>query len=256
MPRYPKDLLMFIQGLHSKKDRMGMGNSYVRVFVDKPWVLKVFYNQQQGLREIAVLSWLHEQHIPVPQIIHVTKTKTRVYLLMTKFEGLMSCDPSLMQHPKKVIDVLSTGIKLLQKIDINDCPFPLKISDRLKMAKAYLDRGEVDMNTWDPEIIQGRFQTPYELYDYLVTHQPKEDLVFVHGDYCLPNIFIQDHRLEGFIDLGLAGIADKHLDIALCMRSIKYNFRTDRYKDLLYQLFDFDIDETKIDYYLLLDELF
>ncbi len=256
MPRYPKAIQKTIQNLHYTKDTIGMGNSHVRVFTDKPWVLKVFYDQAQGLREIAILKWLITQYIPVPEIIMVEKTKKRVYLLMTKLEGLMSCDPSMMKNPDMVITVLAEGIKQLQKININDCPFPLKISDRLKIAKAYLDRGEVDMDTWDSDIIKGRFQTPQELYDYLHAHQPDEDLVFVHGDYCLPNIFIKDQKLAGFLDLGLAGIADRHADLALCMRSIKYNFDTDQYKALFFSKFDFKIDEAKIDYYLLLDELF
>ncbi len=256
MPRYPKAIQKKIQNLHYSKDTIGMGNSHVRVFKDQPWVLKVFYDQAQGLREIAIMDWLRQINIPVPEIIMVEKTEKRVYLLMTKLEGLMSCDKTMMKNPLMVIDVLAEGIKRLQQININDCPFPLTIADRLKIAKRYLDRGEVDRDTWDADIIKGRFQTPQELYNYLLTHQPEEDLVFVHGDYCLPNIFIKDQKLAGFLDLGLAGISDRHADIALCMRSIKYNFGTDQYKDIFFKKFDFKIDEAKIDYYLLLDELF
>lgn len=256
MPRYPKAIQTYIQNLHFKKDTIGMGNSHVRLFVDKPWVLKIFNDHEQGKREIAVLRWLDDHHIPVPKIIEVAESKKHVYLLMTKLEGLMSCDPTMQQNPKMVIQVLAEGIKRLQQIPIKDCPFSLTIKDRLKIAKSYLDRQEVDMDTWDPEIIKGRFQTPKELYDYLESHQPEEELVFVHGDYCLPNVFIKEEKLSGYLDLSLAGIADKHLDLALCMRSIGYNFETDQYHELFFKQFDFAVDEKKIDYYLLLDELF
>ncbi|RJX26070.1 MAG: aminoglycoside 3'-phosphotransferase [Acholeplasma sp.] len=256
MPRYPKAIHTLISNLHWTKDTIGMGNSHVRLFIEKPWVLKIFHDCDQGHREIALLRWLDEQKIPVPKIIETAEDKKYVYLLMTKLEGLMSCDPMMVKKPEMVIDLLADGIKRLQRINIQDCPFSLTIKDRLKIAKTYLEKGEVDMDTWDTDIIKGRFQTPQELYTYLENHQPKEDLVFVHGDYCLPNIFIKEDTLSGFLDLGLAGIADKHLDLAICMRSIKYNFETDQHKELFFSKFDFVVDEKKIDYYLLLDELF
>lgn len=35
----------------------------------------------------------------------------------------------------------------------------------------------------------------------------------IHGDYCLPNIMLDDWRLAGFIDLDHAGFSDRHVDI-------------------------------------------
>ena len=47
--------------------------------------------------------------------------------------------------------------------------------------------------------------------------------MFVHGDFCLPNVFFADGKVSGFIDLGDAGIADRWYDIALGYRSLKHN---------------------------------
>jgi aminoglycoside phosphotransferase len=81
-------------------------------------------------------------------------------------------------------------------------------------------------------------------------------LIFTHGDYCLPNIIIHEGKLNGFIDWGRAGIADKYQDIALVVRSIIRNFGK-KYTNMFldeYGLVQFD--RARIEYYQLLDEFF
>lgn len=106
--------------------------------------------------------------------------------------------------------------------------------------------------------------SPAELLTWLIDNKPTENLVFSHGDYCLPNIFINQNKVSGFIDLGRSGIADKYQDIALCYRSLKHNFEG-RYGGKIYEDFNADIlfdklgikpDWDRIRYYILLDELF
>ena len=59
--------------------------------------------------------------------------------------------------------------------------------------------------------------------DYRYSLQDVKDPVLSHGDFCLPNIFIEDGKVSGLIDLGDTGVNDKWLDIALCYRSLKHN---------------------------------
>lgn len=108
------------------------------------------------------------------------------------------------------------------------------------------------------------FASPADLLTWLKDNRPAENLVFSHGDYCLPNIFINQNKVSGFIDLGRSGIADKYQDIALCYRSLKHNFEG-RYGGKIYEDFNADIlfdkleiepDWDRIRYYILLDELF
>ena len=77
-------------------------------------------------------------------------------------------------------------------------------------------------------------------------------------------IQVENDRIKGFIDLDRAGIGDKWNDIALCYRSLKHNFDgtyggkvyEDFNPDMLFEALGIEPDWEKIQYYLLLDELF
>ncbi len=122
----------------------------------------------------------------------------------------------------------------------------------------------VDVDDAEPETYgEGEFKDPYELLSWLETNRPEEELVFSHGDLCLPNIFFQDGKLSGLIDIGNAGVCDKWQDLALCYRSLKHNANGSYAKvypgineDELFKLLGIEPDNEKLRYYILLDELF
>ena len=123
----------------------------------------------------------------------------------------------------------------------------------------------MDIEDTEPDTFgEGGFKDPEELLQWLMAHRPKEELVFSHGDFCLPNIFVSEGKLSGYLDLRRAGIADKWQDIALCYRSLVHNYDGKYAKvrvkeadpELLFKRLGISPDWEKIRYYILLDELF
>ena len=55
--------------------------------------------------------------------------------------------------------------------------------------------------------------------------------VLLHGDYCLPNIILDDWKLSGYIDLGSGGIGDRHIDVAWGIWTLNFNLGTTEYSD-------------------------
>lgn len=60
---------------------------------------------------------------------------------------------------------------------------------------------------------------------------------FIHGDFCLPNIMLEDYSFKTFIDLGLAGKGDRHIDVFWCLWSLWFNLKTDKYTDYFLDLY-------------------
>ncbi len=97
---------------------------------------------------------------------------------------------------------------MIHAVDITGCPFDQRIDTMLATAHHRLITHQVDENDFDTPR-QGRRAS--DLYAELLATRPTDTApVFVHGDYCLPNILIDPDRmtLMGFIDWGSAGISD------------------------------------------------
>jgi len=166
----------------------------------------------------------------------------------------MLCDDYYLKKPSWAISILADGIKLFHSLDIRNCPIKNNLDIKLEKAAFNINNNLPDKDGWERNT---QFNTPDDLLAYLIKTRPKEEeLVFVHGDYCLPNIFGYQEKLMGFIDVGNAGIADKWQDIALCIRSVWRNFNTKNYDKLLLEQIGIFEDREKIKYYILLDELF
>lgn len=70
----------------------------------------------------------------------------------------------------------------------------------------------------------------------------------IHGDYCLPNIMLDDWRLSGFIDLDHAGFSDRHIDIFWGIWTLQFNLHTDAYRNRFLDVYGRDrVDQGKLE---------
>lgn len=204
-------------------------------------------------------AWL-EGKLPVPKVYFNEKIGKNYYLVVSWESGQMLSDCFL--EMGRVVCLKEYGRLLAQihQVDLQGIPYE---HDRAyKMEKVYqtIKHHEAKTQYFEREL---QNQAPEALYDYLVTHQDfSEDLVFCHGDVCFPNFIYENHQLKAVLDVSGAGINDRHLDIAIALRTLRYNFEmvgwtlTKTDIDLFLEAYGIEnIDMDKITFYIFLDEL-
>ena len=258
----PENIKKIIEGKPYELDDIGKSNSKVMLFDD--FVLKIMPLGMEEEETVQMARWLTGK-VPVPEILAFEQDDDKQYLLMSKVSGEMSCSEYYFEHPDEMVTVLADTLKLLWSIDISDCPRDCGLEQELQKAKRQVEEQLYDLEYAEPETFgEGGFKDPEELLQWLFEHKPSYEPVLSHGDYCLPNVFIENGKLSGLIDLGNAGIADKWEDIAMCYRSLKHNFDgtyggkvyADFRPEVLFEKLGIEPDWEKIRYYILLDELF
>jgi aminoglycoside phosphotransferase len=204
------------------------------------------------LREKMRLDWL-KNRLPVPEVLLFSEDENTDYLLLSEIPGTPASDDSLKNNLPRVIEHLVNGLKMIHALPIKNCPFDERLDYKIKLVRERMLKGLVDEADFDEER-QGRAAA--DAFRELVETKPSgEDLVFTHGDYCLPNVIFKDAKLNGFVDLGNAGVADRYQDIALLTRSILHNFGED-WTQNIFEIYGIEPDLQKLHFYRLLDEFF
>ena len=257
MSSLPEDIRRLTEGKPFRAENIGMSDSGVYIFEDM--VLKI-ENDTDNVRKTAeMMDWLGGR-LSVPRVIEQAAYGEKYCTLMNKIKGKMSCDEYYLERPKELVRLLAEGLKMLWSVDISDCPRDRGLPVELAEARQRVEAG-LTFEAGSPA--EKEFGSPVALLRWLEDAYPEYDPVLSHGDYCLPNIFLDGDRISGFIDLGDCGTADRWRDIALCCRSLKHN--TDGTYGKVYEGYNEDMlfdelgicpDREKLRYYTLLDELF
>ncbi len=240
-------------------DQIGRSHSQIFLFPDR--VLKIQPLGTIQRNEAAMLSWL-EDKLNVPRVLACEEMGEVQYLLLSRLIEPMACDQVWLERPHALVEALAGALNTFWGADPAGCPSVITLEEKLAQARQNVEAGDIDPDpaTFGP----GGFPSPEALLRWLEDNRPDQGAgVLTHGDFCLPNIFLSPTGRPGYIDLGLAGIGDPWRDIALCRRSLAGNlsggYGGPAYPgdpDELFSALGLARDGERMEYYLLLDELF
>lgn len=257
---FPEEIRRLVAGRADEQDHVGCSGSQVILYDDM--ALKIGPAPEAPDRELTILGWLRDR-LPVPRVLACAVESGTRYLLLSRIPGQMLCASPLMDDVPRAAEVLAEGLQMLAEVDVTDCPVNAGLDWALRQAEENVARGLVDTAHAEPGTYgPGGFASPEALLRFLLDNRPEETPSLIHGDYCLPNVFTQDGRISGLIDLDGCGVGDRWNDVALCYRSLKRNCdgwwgaHDGWTQSLLFDALGVQPDWEKVRYYILLDELF
>lgn len=225
----------------------------------QPCVLK-YSSRIEVYEEGLIYEWL-EDKLPVPEVYLNICIDNINYLVVSLEEGRMLSQKALELSKEEVLTFYGQLLRQIHEVDITGFPLNHGKAYKINKAKETVMKHEAKTQYFEREL---QDKTPEALMKKIEELQDfEEDLVFSHGDVCFPNFMVDDHgKLKAVLDVSGAGINDRHLDIAIGLRTLRYNFElrneqlTKEDIQLFLEAYGMDkIDMHKITFYILIDEL-
>ena len=163
------------------------------------------------------------------EVLHYGIWNNKDYMVTRRIPGEDCTYRIYLDDPKRLCDTTASLLRKLHEIRCASCP----VNDRLQSYIASVKQG-YGRNHYEPDLFAGI----WEFTSFVETWNAAQEGIrylksdaLIHGDYCLPNIILNDWQFSGYIDLGNGGIADRHIDILWGIWTLKYNLGTAAYTD-------------------------
>ncbi|MDE7299038.1 MAG: phosphotransferase, partial [Lachnospiraceae bacterium] len=214
---FPKELRPYLAGADIYDS--SSGSSAKVYYISSGYYLKV---DARGTleREASMAGWFYGAGLGTELVRYIKGNQD--YMLTRAADG-EDCLAAL-EHPKLLCEVLAKAMRRLHSMPVPNLPD----SAVLENFYAALKRGTGD---YYERALMPRFMVlKEEAWEIMQKnkHRLKRDTL-IHGDFCLPNVMVKDGKFSCFIDLAMAGVGDKHIDLYWAVWSLQHNLKTEEY---------------------------
>ena len=187
-------------------------------------------------REAEMTSYFHRKGLAAEVVAYVNDEYD--WMLTRRVIGEDATHMDYIANPKRLAEFMGEELRRLQEIDYTGCPVMNKTAEYLALAEANYRTGNYDMSYFPDSF---GYKSAEEAYKYLASRKHElECNTLVHGDYCLPNVMLNGWQLSAFIDLGNAGVSDRHIDLFWGAWTLEFNLKTDEYRDRFFDAYGRD----------------
>lgn len=186
--------------------------------------LKVEKRNKGSVREQEAFIFLNDKNLS-PRLL-VSEFDGQIdWYITEKAKGENALSPKYCKNGVKLAIIVANGLKKLHSIPTNDCILDSSFDYLLSIAKFNVENNLILDEEWR---FSNQFKNQTECLDYLFQNKPdpiKNNYknVFIHGDFCVPNFFIEQNEISAMIDLGLSGVGCEWMDISIALRSLIRN---------------------------------
>ena len=188
-------------------------------------------------REAAMTRFFHSKGLGT-EVLDYRTENGRDWMLTVRVPGEDCTHTNYISNPERLCDLTATLLRELHSVDTANCPIPNHTASYLALAEQNHRIGRYDASLFPDNWGYASADDAWQVIQN-EGHLLENDTL-LHGDYCLPNIMLNDWRFSGFIDLGNGGVGDRHVDLFWGAWSLFFNLKTDRYRDRFFDAYGRD----------------
>lgn len=151
------------------------------------------------------------------------------WLLTRAIPGEDCTHPQYCSDPQRLCDTTAELLRMLHDTPAEDCPVRNRTEWYLETTAKRFAAGNYDSTLFSGGWGFSSSQEAWEEIQRNGKYLRSDTLL--HGDYCLPNIMLDNWRFTGFIDLGGSGAGDRHFDIFWGIWTLFFNLKTEDYTE-------------------------
>ena len=214
-------------------------------FIDRDGGLYLKSAEAESLRiEAQKTRFFHEKGMGAEVLSYLTQDG-RDWLVTRAVPGEDCTHADYLADPKRLAALLGETLRALHEMSVDGCPAPDDLRRYETLAETNYRTGNYDKSAFPDSFGYTSAEEAWAVFSE-GRHLLKSDTL-IHGDYCLPNIMLDNWRFSGFIDLGNSGVADRHIDLFWGAWTLWFNLHTDAYRDRFLDAYGRDlVDEDLI----------
>lgn len=178
-------------------------------------------------KEAALTAYFHSKGLAAE--VSAYESFEADWMLTRRVPGEDCLDNLYLADPKRLCDTTAQLLRQLHETDFTDCPVPNRTADYLATARHNYENQVYNTSLFPDNWGYASAEEAWAEVEQNGKYLRSDTLL--HGDYCLPNIMLQDWQLRAFIDLGNGGVGDRHIDLFWGMWSLQFNLKTDAYRN-------------------------
>ena len=205
---------------------------------------RVFYIERDGglflkcaarhtlAREAELAAYFHRRGLTAEVLSY--RSLERDWLLTRRVRGEDATAARYLADPRRLARLSGELLRSLHELPHDGCPVPDRMHTYFETVRQNFEKRQFDLSF-------AKYATAEEAYRVAIEGATllRNDTL-IHGDYCLPNFLLDDWRPSGFIDLGNAGVGDRHVDLFWGAWTLGFNLHTDAYRDLFFDAYGRD----------------
>lgn len=176
------------------------------------------------LREMQMTEYFHKKKMATAVLNYISEDED--WLLTEKVQGEDCIHRMYLDEPLKLCDTTAELLRKLHEEDYSGCPVMDRTAEYLQTVERVYRQAMVQRSPENKGFasVEEAYQEVQRNGRYLKTD------TLLHGDYCLPNIMLDQWKFSAFIDVDNGGVGDRHIDLYWGLWSLKYNLKTDKYR--------------------------